>query len=260
MSSSALTTDALLSHATAWGLLAARLLPVTFLCPLLGARVLPTSVRLGLLLGLGLFVRFGAQISVPRVELAELPWAMAREAMLGTGLGLVAALPFEAARMGGRLIDTIRGASAEAILPHVGSREAATGDFLYQLLLVLALATGGLPRLLGALTQSFVQLPVLGAAALQPEPIVTRISEAFALGLKIGAPTAVAVLAVDATLAVTSVVAPRAAQRELVAPLRLLLGAVLLTVGLESVCEPILQAVDDGLAAIATLRDEGLVR
>ena len=64
---------------------------------------------------------------------------------MGLLMGLAAALPFDAARIGGRLVDLVRGTSAEAALPVAGHRESATGDVLYQLLVSLALAGGALP-------------------------------------------------------------------------------------------------------------------
>ena len=68
-----------------------------------------------------------------------------KELTYGTSVGLIAALPFDAARMGGRFIDLFRGTSAEASLPVAGTRESATGDGLYQLLVALVV-TGGLCR------------------------------------------------------------------------------------------------------------------
>ena len=46
------------------------------------------------------------------------------EASVGLLVGMGAALPFDGARMGGRLIDLVRGTSAEAALPVAGHRES----------------------------------------------------------------------------------------------------------------------------------------
>jgi type III secretion protein T len=93
----------------------ARLAPVTFLCPLLGGAVAPPTVRLGVALALASFlVRATPRTALPD-SLSTFVVALGLEALLGVGLGLAAAAPFDAARVGGRLVDLARGSSAEAV-------------------------------------------------------------------------------------------------------------------------------------------------
>src|SRR5262249_56645370 len=107
-------------------------------------------------------------VDIPSLEAGA---RCAREAGVGLLMGLGAALPFDAARIGGRLVDLVRGTSAEAALPVAGHRESAAADVLHQLLLALALAGGAVPRMVRALGRSMVLLPpgrssVGGSAAL----------------------------------------------------------------------------------------------
>ena len=90
--------DLLGPNMVAVALCCARLLPVAFLCPLLGGQAAPTTVQLALVLSLALFLHQVAGVSLPMpvetpIQLAAL--AM-KELTYGTSVGLVAALPFDA--------------------------------------------------------------------------------------------------------------------------------------------------------------------
>lgn len=230
--------DALRPHVVATALIGARLVPVAFLCPLLGGTHAPTTVKLGLVLALSTFLHVAAGVGFPESAVTALDFAgiAFKEVLLGTTLGLIAALPFDAARMGGRFIDLFRGSSAEAALPLAGTREAATGDALYHLLLALAATGVVMPLTLGALFKSYALVPLgsfvhTDAVALRAAALV---GGTLATGLAIGAPIAGVSLAVDACLGLASRAAPNMNLQETGAPLRILGGGavVWLAVGL----------------------------
>lgn len=232
--------EMLAPHLVATALCSARLLPVAFLCPLLGGQSVPTTVRLALVLALGLAVHVGGGIEAPE-RIASI-WMLAalvgKELVFGTVIGLIAALPFDAARMGGKFIDLFRGTSAEASLPSAGSKESATGDGLYQLLVSLAVTGVAFPIVLGALWKGF-GLVKLGAFV-PSEEIALQVAGlagvAMATGLAVGAPVAGLSLAVDALLGLVGRAAPGMNLQETSAPLRILGGGAVLwlTVGLLS--------------------------
>lgn len=241
-------------------LCATRLLPVAFLCPLLGGQAAPPTVKLGVVLSLSLFLHLGAGIAAP--EAASTLWGLTgaalRELAYGTSVGLVAALPFDAARMGGRFIDLFRGTSAEASLPVAGSRESASGEALYQLLVALAVTGAAMPRVLSGLLGGFGWV-ALGAyvpteaAALQ---VVALAGSALATGLAVGAPVAAAMMAVDCFIGLASRAAPQLSLQEVGAPLRILGGGALLWVGVGLLCERLLVgalSVDGVLHGLAEL-------
>ncbi|MFZ5441481.1 MAG: flagellar biosynthetic protein FliR, partial [Myxococcota bacterium] len=148
--------DLLQPHVLAVALVSARLVPVAFLCPLFGGTHAPTHVKLGIVLALSLFLHLGGGVSAPAVASTfELVGLMTQEVVFGTSLGLIAALPFDVARMGGRFIDLFRGSSAEAALPMAGTKEAASGDALYHLLLALGSAGAVWPAMITALSRSY---------------------------------------------------------------------------------------------------------
>lgn len=225
-------------------LCAARLVPIAFLCPLLGGQATPTPVRLALVLALALFLRVevGVALTAPVESSLELAALVVRELVYGVSVGLVSALPFDAARMGGRFIDLFRGTSAEASLPVAGSRESATGEVLYHLLVALVVSGGLLPQVLSGLLRGFA---VVRPGAFVPTEAATLhvamlAGGALATGLAVGAPVAAAVLAVDCFLGLASRTAPQMNLQELGAPLRILGGGALLWLGTGVLCERLL--------------------
>lgn len=229
MSPLTLAIDGLRPHLVAVALIGARLVPMAFVCPLLGGAGAPVHVKLGLVLALALFLHAGAGVDVAAAPVSLLHaagWAT-KEALLGTTLGLIASLPFDAARLGGRLVDLFRGSSAEAALPLAGSKEAATGEVLHHLLVSSAAAGTIMPLVVEALARSFVWVPLgtfthtehvaLGVARL--------VGGAFATGLAVGAPFAALSLGVDALLGLVSRAAQGMNLQDTAAPLKILGGA-----------------------------------
>ena len=141
-----LALRALTPHFGAVALCGARLVPVAFLCPALGGQGVPTTVKLGLCLSLSVFFHAAAGVApVGPLDGGSFAAGALRELLFGTALGLVAALPFDSARIGGKLIELFRGSTAEAALPSAGTRESALGDGLTQLLVALAATGAGMP-------------------------------------------------------------------------------------------------------------------
>lgn len=234
-------------HLVSVALCASRLVPVAFLCPLLGGQAAPTTVKLSLVLSLALFLHLSAGVTL--ATSVETPVALGglvlKEFVYGTAVGLIAALPFDAARMGGRFIDLFRGTSAEASLPLAGSRESATGDGLYQLLVALVVTGGLFPIVLSGLLRGFavVRLGAFVPSEAGALHVVTLAGGAMATGLAVGAPMAAAVMTVDCFLGMASRAAPQVNLQEVGAPLRILGGGALLWLGVGVLCERLLGGV-----------------
>ncbi len=246
--------DGLQPHVVSVAVIASRLLPIAFLCPLLGGQLAPMQVKLGLVLSLAIFLHAAAGIEAPQTSSSwELVGVSLRELTLGTTLGLVAALPFDAARMGGRFADMFRGSSAEGALPMTGTKESATGDGLYQLLVALAATGAVMPLLLSAVFRSFVWTP-LGTFS-HSEAVTTEVARlvggAFATGLALGAPLAGVSLAVDALLGLASRASPQMNLQETGAPLRILGGGAVLWLAIGALTD---RLVTEALAAPEALQ------
>ncbi len=244
-------------HVVAVALIGARLLPLTFLCPLFGGAAAPQSVKLGLVLSLALGVHFAGAVAAPDRVLSTWTFVAlaARESALGVAMGLVAGLPFDAARMGGRFIDLFRGTSAEASLPATGTRESATGDGLYQLLTALAVTGVGLPLVVGAVMRSFSLVPLGGALPTQTVAfgVVRLATAALGGGLALGAPVAGLVLAVDCLLGLVSRAAPQLHLQEVGGPLKILGGGALLWLGIGALADRAVAGVAGSADALAAL-------
>ena len=192
----------------AWAIASMRVLPLSLLCPVLGGR-LRARARCGSrwrgTLGLALRPLAGG---APPGALEALV-RCGREAAVGLVVGIGAALPFDAARIGGRLIDLVRGTSAEAALPVAGHHESATGDVLHQLLVSLALAGGALPVLVHALARSYVLVPAGSTLAGDgPLAVARLVGVALATGLAVAAPVVALSWATDAAVGIVLRAAP----------------------------------------------------
>jgi len=238
---------ALVAHAKGMALCGARLLPVVFLTPFLGGQAAPGTVRLAMVLALsaGLHFAGGVGADAGNLELWSLSAGVVREMAFGLAIGLIASLPFDAARMGGRFIDLFRGTSAEAVLPVSGSREAATGDALFQLVVALAIGSGAATVVLSAVWRTFALVPVGTAGAGEElSTLVVRVTAgAFAAGLAIGAPIAALSLAIDATLGLFARASPQLHLGEIGTPIRILAGGAVLWLAVGVLCDRLLEEV-----------------
>lgn len=230
------SVDALSPHVLPLALICTRLVPVAFLCPLFGGAATPTHVKLGLVLALATFLHAAAGIDVPHASNLEAFGLATKECVLGFTLGLIASLPFDTARIGGRFIDLFRGSSAEAAVPLAGTKEAATGDALYHVLLALAATGAAMPLWLSSMLRSFawVRPGVFVPSESVALQAATLVGTAIATGLAIGAPVAALSLAIDGMVGLASRAAPSMNLPEVATPLRILGGGCVtwLSVGL----------------------------
>ena len=255
--STAFWIELLRPHVLSVALISARIVPATLLCPFFGGHAGPMTVRVALCLALALHAHLGGDVHLANADAStlEILGAFARELFCGTVIGFVAALPFDAARLGGRLLDTFRGANAEASLPTTGSREAATGDLVYQLLCALVFA-GPLYRVLATSILMSFRIAPLGLPAAFDTGVLTelafvRAGGALAAGLAIGAPAAAVALLVDAALGIAGRIAPALSIRDTGAPAKLLVGAAGILVALGAVAQRLLTEVAGAADAIA---------
>jgi len=210
-------------------LASARLLPVTLTSPFLAGPLVPPGVRVGLALGLGAAV---AALAAPaRLDGLDLAAAALREGAVGLVLALAAMAPVEAARAGGRLADTFRGATlAELHVAPIRQRESASGDLLAHWTVVLASWAGADRLVVGALLRGFASLP---PGAVLPEGPALEVALRAGAGLvaasvALAAPAAAGVLAADLALALVARVAPQLGAVNAAQPARAALGLVAL--------------------------------
>lgn len=231
--------DAVRPELLVWVLAAMRVLPLSLFCPVLGGHLVPGPVRLAVAGSLALTLR---PLAGPPPDAAlDFFGRCGREAAVGLLVGLGAALPFDAARIGGRLVDLVRGTSAEAALPVAGHRESAMGDVLHQLLVSLALTAGALPCLVRALGRSYALLPPgSGVGAAGALALARLLGVALSTGLSVAAPVVALSWATDAAVGLALRAAPGLPASELATPVRILGGATVLWLSLGLVADRML--------------------
>jgi flagellar biosynthesis protein FliR len=149
----------------AFGLAAARIVPVVWQFPPLGGRRAPLPIRL--LLGAMVAALFAPMVlsaidapvdTAAAVEPGALVLVVARELLVGLSIGFCAGAAFRAAELAGEL------ASVSVGRPAIEAEPGGGVAGLYQLLSVVAfLELGGLGMLAQALTLSYRAIPLRGA-------------------------------------------------------------------------------------------------
>ena len=241
----------------AWGhfwpvaLIGARLFPVALLSPLLGGPATPMTVRLTLGLSLALFAHVEGGVTAAGMDAFALAAAVAQQLCLGVAMGLLSALPFDAARMAGRQLDTFRGAQGDESLLGESGKDSPSAALLQGLLTATLFASGAERWGLGAILRSFKRVPLAAHAdwLTVSEVVAAAVATAFATAFSIGAPAAACALSIDLGLALAARVAPQWRLSELGGPLKLVLGAVVLLFALGGASSHLLEE-----AAAAPLR------
>lgn len=230
-----------------WGfVLSGRIAPVVMLVPAFGGRRLPIPVRVALVAAVVLAIHPVACPRGPAPAGLALAGLVLKEVCVGAVLALAASCLFEALRIGGRLVDNLRGASmAHALLPQTNESASPMAD-LYLLLAVLVFFAAGGPALfLRALLDSLERVPL---QALPGVP-TSRQAAGLVLALTAGAlrtavaialPAGLAVLLADAALGFVNRTAPQVQVFFLGMPLRAMLGLAVAALTLDGVVERLL--------------------
>lgn len=240
------------SHVVPAALHCARLLPVAMLCPFLGGPAVPAIVRIALATALGA-AAYAAGGTPGAIDGVAFAFAALREVAFGVVLAFVSTVPFEAARAGGRLVDTLRGATlGELHVAPMRQRESATGDLLSHWTVVLAASAGGDRLVVSALLGTFHAAPV-GAplASTGVEAVLTGGAEILACAVAIGAPAAAGLVAADLAVTAAARLSPLLGVPSIAQPARAAVGTL-------AVALPVALLAGKLTATVAT--SAGLVR
>lgn len=187
------------------GLVLARSMPLLFLNPFLGGKLVPGVVKMA---------TAATFVILLLPSLSQAPAALpggfgyavllAKEASIGATLGFVSGLVFLAFSSAGRLIDTQRGTNmAETMFYQLGERTSVMGQFYSQTAIVLFLIVGGHLIFLRAYFQSFELLPVWdfpvlaqGSTPLARE-IIRMTADFWVIALQLAAPALIALFMTD---------------------------------------------------------------
>ena len=202
--------------------------------PMVGSRSLPVRVRAMLAMVLAMAVA----PMLPPVPAwsgfdAATVLGIARELAVGTVIGFLLRLIFEAGSMAGELIAQGTGlAFAQMSDPLRGGSSGVIGQWFYLLFGLLFFAGNGHLALVSLLLDSYKALPI-GTAVPDPHALAalapTLMLQVFRGALSLALPLTVAMLAINLAFGVLSKAAPALNPMQLGLPVSLLLGMLLLT-------------------------------
>jgi flagellar biosynthesis protein FliR len=193
-----------------------RLVAIAQLCPFLGGRLVPGTVKMGFAMVLAWFVTpwLSEYYDVPlRMNASRFFLAGLHELAMGLLIGFGSSLVFFAASMGGEFLDTVRGTlTANLLVPQLQVQTTLLGDFYFQLFVVLYLLGGGHLFFLSAVMDSLQLFPPTGAlpaAAAVNASFLQMTVGLFGIMVKVVAPAILVLLMVDVVLGVANRMAPQ---------------------------------------------------
>jgi flagellar biosynthetic protein FliR len=204
----------------AFALLLARVLPPIILTPFLGGESVPSEVKLGLgvMLGLVLFPAISAQVKDVPIQPMIFLALMLKELFVGLTLTLVIGMIFDAAQAAGALVDTMSGTNqAQLMVPMIGVNASLFSNLQLQLSTTLFLMLGGHHLVIQAFGESLSQIPLNafptfhhGAATWTFYTTVIRVfGDMVRIALALASPVLLATFLTDLALGMVNRVAPQ---------------------------------------------------
>jgi flagellar biosynthesis protein FliR len=240
----------------------ARVGPIIQLVPYLGGKGVPAQVKVALGLAMAALVypalwSSGAADALP-THPAHIALLVVKEGLLGMLLGFVAALAFDAVRLAGQIMDTVRGQNmATTMVPQLPDRVSISADILYQLTLIAFVGAGAHRLFIAALVRSFVvfpphRMPAWGDGSEAIALGLARISaDAIGLGVLLAFPVIAATLLVDLCLALVNRSAPQIQVFFIGMPIKALLGVAVLLGLLDGIMSRVVLEASAGVIWIA---------
>jgi flagellar biosynthetic protein FliR len=247
-------------------LVMARVGPIIQLVPYLGGKAVPGQVKVALSLALAALVypvlwSSGAADALPTAP-AHIALLLVKEALLGLLLGFVAALAFDAVRLAGQIMDTVRGQNMATVMaPQLPDRVSISADILYQLTLIAFVGAGGHRLFIAALVRSFKvfpphMTPAWGDEAQEIALGLARISaDALGLGVLLAFPVIAACLLVDLCLALVNKSAPQIQVFFVGMPIKALLGVGVMLGMLEGIVARVVEEAAGGVVWITRVME-----
>ncbi len=202
----------------AYALLMARILPVILLTPFLGGESVPSEVRLGLGVMLGMVMSPVILAQVHSVPVSALLFIalMLKELFIGLSISFVVGMVFDAAQVAGSLIDTFSGITqAQLMVPQLQLNVSLFANLKVQLTTVVFVSFGGHHIIIRTLADS------LNMVALDQYPQFSRgfwpffdvlirvFGDLMRISLALAAPVLLATFLTDLALGMINRVAPQ---------------------------------------------------
>jgi flagellar biosynthetic protein FliR len=225
--------------------------------PIASESTIPRRVKVVLTLGLGFLL---APLAPVPPELSIFSGAgvltAAQELLIGTAIGLVMQLAFDALTFAGQTISMSMGLGfATLVDPQRGTNVTVVGQLFMFAGLLTYLAINGHLMLLGALANSFQTMPIGGSpvAAGFLLAVAGWGARIFETGLLLALPAVVALIVVNMALGVVTRAAPQLNLFGIGFIITMLFGFFALIVGMDGVMAGISGLIDSALAAAVDL-------
>jgi flagellar biosynthetic protein FliR len=223
--------------------------------PFLGALNAPPQVRVGLTVLLALLLASAVRVPVA-LPASGLTVVVAREIAVGLSLAFSVRVIVFAAEFAGHLTGYQVGLSLGSLIdPQSGVSNNILALLYGNLAAVICLATNAHHALLRALAESYTWVPI-GLGSLGPtvtESVARMLGLTFVLGTRIAAPMIVVMLLVELALGLVARVAPSLNVMIAGAPVRVVVGLLVVAVGLVALPPLIGEAVPLTLSLGANL-------
>jgi flagellar biosynthetic protein FliR len=217
--------------------------------PMFGGTYAPAQAKVGLVLVLGAFM--APVIGIPQtIEAGLFLTVVVREVLIGFALAMSVRLLQAGAELGGYLIGFQMGLSYAALIdPQSGVRNNILAALYGSVAIIVFFVTNAHHDVLRAMAASYQALPIGGGAvaANLGELTARMFGLMFTLGVRLAAPVVVTLLIAEVALGVMARVAPTLNLMVTAAPVRLLVGWIVLALALRVLPEILTRAFPHAL-------------
>jgi flagellar biosynthetic protein FliR len=227
-----------------------RILSMLIQIPVLGGRIVPNQVKVGLGLLLAILIPAWSPLpqDAPAMPPITLTFALGTEVLIGTLAGFGARLVFTVVQVAGSVMGIGSGFGAGQILnPAFEDSGSVMNNFFVMMSTLLFFVLDGHHSFIRALSVSFDLLPINSPFPIDsPDRLISMASSLITLGIQMAMPVLGAVLLADLTMGLLARVAPQVNVFFLGAPLKVGVGLLTLALGLV-VLFPILSDLFDSI-------------
>jgi flagellar biosynthetic protein FliR len=247
-----------ISHVVAFGLVLGRLAGIFLLAPVFSARALPVTARVAVAFALAValtpLATRGQQVPT---ELLDVALLLLKEALVGVGFAFALSAVVAGVQFAAGLLDTVIGFSYVSIIDPFSQIQGGIIGQLYGLFVAVVITvTGGLQLMVMGLAGTYGVIPLSSTPsyATLGELALDGFARVFVLGLEVAAPVLIAIVVVDAALALVARAAPQLNVFVVGLPAKILVGVAVVSASLPFVASHVQAALEsavlDGLRTL----------
>lgn len=168
-------------------LITMRYVVIITIVPFLGAKLLPSTIKIIVAVFFGLVTYFFLPNTMAPIAFTEVfLFLILKEALLGAVIGISTSVIFYAFQYAGQLMDFARASSmAQMLIPEERQPSSVMGSFMFQLALVVFIAAGFHRPMLSAIFESFIRFPLTSLVFDDASQLLSTVLFLFTQSLKI---------------------------------------------------------------------------